>query len=159
MTRKNAGPVEVVHVVRSSYPVTAEQFALAWNGSETPQEAAEKMGMPYKIMLMRLSRYRKAGIKLKRMPRKNARRVDVNGINESNGIGNKFLDYNLQATAAPPQVERVLVLADERTTTPPARGLSVRIHLLDGTAYGLRIIERAARRCNCSPARGDGSAM
>jgi hypothetical protein len=39
-------------------------------------------------------------------------------------------------------VERVL--ADEKTTTSPARGLSVRIHLLDGIADGLRIIERAS---------------
>lgn len=144
MTRKNKPRAEhkrsaaPMYEGRTRYEVTPEEFALTWNASDSAEEVAEKLGMPEPIVLARVSNYRKRGVNLKKMRRKNARRVDVEAINKSIETTNTFLDDH----SASPLVERVLVLANDMVTTPPLRGLSVRIHLLDGTPDGPRIFER-----------------
>jgi hypothetical protein len=88
---------------------------------------------------------------MKKMPRKNARRVDVEAINKKLETVNTSF-----CSPAPELVERVLVLTNETGSKLPPRGLSVRIHLLDGTADGLRIFERlhsTLRAVTCSKAR------
>jgi hypothetical protein len=120
--------------------VTPDEFALTWQASDSAEEAAEKLGMPEPIVLARVSNYRKLGVNLKKMPRKNSRRVDVEGINKSIKLNNTFLDGH----STPASVESVLGLVNERLTTSSPVGLSVRIHLLDGTPDGFRIIERVS---------------
>ena len=67
---------------RTSYEVSAKTFALTWNRAGSAEEAAQKLEMPLPIVLARVSRYRKGGMKLKRMPRKNSRGFDVEYINK-----------------------------------------------------------------------------
>ena len=77
MARKKSSPKES----RAKYNVTPEQFAEIWTRSNSAEEAAEAMGMPLGIVLARLSTYRKRGARLKKMPRKNTRRVDIKAMN------------------------------------------------------------------------------
>jgi hypothetical protein len=148
MARKKARPEREG---RANYPVSPEEFALTWNGSASAQEAADELGMPLPIVLARVSNYRKKGIRMKKMPRKNGRRVDVEGINKKLETANSFF-----CQTSSELVERVFVLANQTGGTHPPRGLSVRIHLLDGTADGLRVFERlhsTLRAITCSKAR------
>jgi hypothetical protein len=74
-------PAEASYERRTQYTVTPEKFALTWNACESAEEVAEKLGMPKPIVLARVSNYRKMGIHLKKMRRKNSRRLDVDKIN------------------------------------------------------------------------------
>jgi hypothetical protein len=67
----------------------------------------------------------------------------VSKLNESIKTNNTSLVGYCQDNVNPVLVERVLVLANETVTTPQPRGLSMRFHLIDGTADGLLIVERA----------------
>jgi hypothetical protein len=66
---------------RSQFDITPEEFVTAWNAARTAQEAADKLGMPKAIAQARASKYRKAGVKLKKMSRRSGRRLDVEGLN------------------------------------------------------------------------------
>jgi hypothetical protein len=66
---------------RSTFDVTPEEFVTVWNASSTSQEAADKLGMPKAIAQARASKYRKAGVKLKKMRRGGGRQLDVAGLN------------------------------------------------------------------------------
>src|SRR6478672_7811948 len=74
---------ESVYERRTRYTVTPEEFALTWNSCDSAEEVAEKLGMPKPIILARVSNYRKKGVHLKKMRRKNARRLDVDKLNRS----------------------------------------------------------------------------
>ena len=80
--KKETPSPEYVHEERTRYPVTAADFVLCWNTSESADEVAEKLHMPKPIVQARVSNYRKRGIVMKKMRRKNARRVDVNLMNQ-----------------------------------------------------------------------------
>lgn len=67
---------------RTKYEITPEKFVEIWSRAESAEEAAEEMGMPLPIVLARVSNYRKKGVRLKKMPRKNSRRVDVDHLNK-----------------------------------------------------------------------------
>ncbi len=72
---------------RKRYNVTAEQFVKVWQESESAQEVAEKLDMPKNIVLARSAVYRKPrkdgtpGVRLKKMPRYNPRRLNVEALN------------------------------------------------------------------------------
>jgi hypothetical protein len=66
---------------RRNYDVTPEQFVKTWQGSETTQEVADKLGMPLPIVFARASAYRKAGVHLKKHKRKGKQGLDVEGLN------------------------------------------------------------------------------
>lgn len=68
-------------VKRKQYDVTPEEFVLAWHAAKSSQEAADKLGIPKAQAQARASKYRKLGVKLKRMSRSSGRRVDVDGLN------------------------------------------------------------------------------
>jgi hypothetical protein len=72
---------EKVKKKRKKYPVTDEQFVKAWSESNSAQEVADKLGMPKNIVLARSATWRNRGVKLKRMERKNPRRLDVDKLN------------------------------------------------------------------------------
>jgi hypothetical protein len=137
---------------RTHYPVSPEKFALIWNSCESAEEAAEKLEMPKPIVLARVSNYRQKGVRLKKMRRKNSRRLDVEKINQIiETQNNSFVD-----NSTPVAVERFLVLADNTVTTPQPRALSVRSYLFDGTPEGLRMVERlhsTVRAISCSKLR------
>jgi hypothetical protein len=129
--------------VRTHYEVSAEEFALTWNRSGSAQEAAERLGMPLPIVQARVSNYRKRGVNLKKMPRKNSRRLDVAKINEcirekcSLPSGEGGPDYTSGL------LQLALVVINEGEKTVPRRSFTVRLHLLEGTPGGLRVAERA----------------
>lgn len=62
------------------YSVTAEQFITTWQMSDTAADVAAKLEMPLKIIHARASNYRKAGIRLKQMPRR-SNKIDVEAFN------------------------------------------------------------------------------
>jgi hypothetical protein len=66
---------------RTKYNADQEEFVRVWQDSKTVQEACDRLKMPYSITLARVSLYRRRGVKLKKMPRKNSRRLDVDGLN------------------------------------------------------------------------------
>jgi len=66
---------------RKQYNVSDEQFVEAWQTSRSAAACAEKLGMPKNIVLARSAVYRKRGIQLKKMERKNPRRLDVDKLN------------------------------------------------------------------------------
>jgi hypothetical protein len=67
---------------RVTYDVSAEQFITAWEQAGSAEEVVEKLGMPKAIVHARASTYRSAGIKLKKMPRKARKRLDVDALNK-----------------------------------------------------------------------------
>lgn len=67
---------------RKQYNVSDAQFVEAWQTSKSAQEAADKLHMPKNIVLARSAVYRKRGIQLKKMERKNPRRLDVEKLNK-----------------------------------------------------------------------------
>jgi hypothetical protein len=129
--------------VRTHYEVSAEEFAMTWNRSGSAQEAAETLGMPLPIVQARVSNYRKRGVNLKKMPRKNSRRLDVAKLNEcisekcslSDGQGGPDYTSGL--------LQLALVVINEGEKAVLRRSFTVRLHLLEGTPGGLRIAERA----------------
>jgi transposase len=66
---------------KTDYGVTAEDFIVAWQESRTAQEVADRLGMPKPIIHARASEYRRAGIKLKPMPRGRAKQLDLQQLN------------------------------------------------------------------------------
>lgn len=74
---------------RESYDISPEDFVSVWQTSATAQEAADRLTaiagkpVPKDICLSRASVYRKRGINLKKMPRKNPRALKVDALNES----------------------------------------------------------------------------
>ena len=66
---------------RAKYDVTPEQFITAWQTSESADEVAEKLKMPKPIVLARVSSYRRAGLKLKKMPRRPGKELDIERLN------------------------------------------------------------------------------
>jgi hypothetical protein len=66
---------------RKDYNVTPQEFIRAWESSSTAEEVAEILGMPKAIVLARASNYRLQGVKLKKMPRQNKRKLDVDALN------------------------------------------------------------------------------
>jgi len=66
---------------RKQYNVNWESFVDAWQASTTAQEAADKLGMPKNIVLARYALYKKSGAKLKKMERKNPRKLDIDALN------------------------------------------------------------------------------
>jgi hypothetical protein len=66
---------------RARYDIPPEKFIEVWETSSTAEEAASRLNMPKPIVHARASQYRKAGVKLKSMPRPSKARLDVKGLN------------------------------------------------------------------------------
>lgn len=70
------------NVGRTEYDVSPEQFIRVWQAANSVDEVAAKLKMPKPIVLARKSNYVKAGVKLKKMPRKStSRNLDVDRLN------------------------------------------------------------------------------
>ncbi len=67
---------------KTEYNVTPEEFIKIWQTSESVTEVSDKTGMPEPIVHARASNYRQAGIRLKKMPRKNRLGLDVERLNK-----------------------------------------------------------------------------
>ena len=71
---------------RKQYNVSPEDFVKVWQSSESADEVAQKLNMPKNIVLARSAVYRKnrkdgsPGVPLKKMPRVNPRRLDVENL-------------------------------------------------------------------------------
>lgn len=76
---------------RNKYNISPEEFVRVWQESDSPQEVADKLGMPKNIVLARSAVYRKnrkdgtAGVPLKKMERKNPRKLDVAALTKLTG--------------------------------------------------------------------------
>jgi hypothetical protein len=68
-------------MARTTYNCSPERFVEVWERSRTSDAAAKQLGMPKSIAHARASSYRAQGIKLKRMPRRGPRPLDVEGLN------------------------------------------------------------------------------
>jgi hypothetical protein len=66
---------------RAAYDVTPEKFITVWQTSESADEVAEKLKMPKPIVLARASGYRRGGLKLKKMPRRPGKGLDIERLN------------------------------------------------------------------------------
>lgn len=66
---------------RTEYGVSAEQFIMTWQNSESAAEVSEKTGIPIPIVHARASLYRRKGVKLKKMKRSSDRGLDVDALN------------------------------------------------------------------------------
>lgn len=83
---------------RKQYNVSPEEFVKVWQTSNSAAEVAEKLKMPKNIVLARSAVYRKSrkdgspGINLKKMPRANPRKLDVDALR-------KLADENAPAEA------------------------------------------------------------
>jgi hypothetical protein len=66
---------------KKDYNVPPEDFIRAWQAASSAQEVADRLNMPRPIVLARASNYRKAGVKLKNMPRGPKRALDVAALN------------------------------------------------------------------------------
>jgi hypothetical protein len=67
---------------RTEYAVSPEEFIKVWQLSASADEVAKKLKMPKPIVHARASSYRKAGVKLKSMPRAGVRTLDVDKLNQ-----------------------------------------------------------------------------
>ena len=67
---------------RTEYNVSAEDFILAWQSSNTAEEVAAKVGMPRPLVHARACTYRSMGVRLKMLARVNPRRLDVEALNK-----------------------------------------------------------------------------
>lgn len=65
---------------RNSYRVSPADFVKVWQESGSAQEVADKLGVPKHIVLARSAQYRKNNIPLKKMPRINPRKLDVDAL-------------------------------------------------------------------------------
>jgi hypothetical protein len=65
----------------TKYEVSQEEFVRVWQDAQSVDEVCERLKMRYGIVLARVSNYRRRGVRLKKMPRKNSRRVDVDKLN------------------------------------------------------------------------------
>jgi hypothetical protein len=106
-----------------------------WQDASSTDEVCEKTKMPYGVVLARVSNYRRRGIRLKKMPRKNSRKVDVEKLNKILCKAKSFSEKQGPGTTPAGDGGSGLCL--------PARVSSVRISLLDGTADGVRVVEKS----------------
>jgi hypothetical protein len=67
---------------KTDYSVPAEDFIRAWQSASSAQEVADRLKMPKPIVLARAANYRKAGVHIKKMPRRSNRRLDVAALNK-----------------------------------------------------------------------------
>jgi hypothetical protein len=56
-------------------------FIETWEQADSAAEVAAKLQMPKPIVHARASNYRRAGVKLKSMPRRNKKSLNVEGLN------------------------------------------------------------------------------
>lgn len=66
---------------RARYDVPPERFVVAWNTSDSAQQAADALGMPRSVVIARAAKYRQAGVKLKGMKRGRRPKLDVDALN------------------------------------------------------------------------------
>ena len=66
---------------RKRYHVSVESFVRTWQSSTSASEASERLGLPVPLVTCRVWTYRRRGIKLKTMPRRNPRKLDIEGLN------------------------------------------------------------------------------
>ena len=70
-------------VARVKYNVDSETFVRTWQSSSTVEEVAQKLGMPASIANARAGGYRKKGINLKMMSkRENPHKLDIEKLNQ-----------------------------------------------------------------------------
>jgi hypothetical protein len=82
MTSK-AKPAPREEGARNTYNVTPEQFVETWEASDSLQEVADRLKMPKAIAAARAAQVRSAGVRLKKMVRKDrSRGLNVAGLNE-----------------------------------------------------------------------------
>lgn len=55
---------------------------MIWEGAHSAEEVSQKTGMPIPIVHARASKYRKAGVKLKKMRRYTPKSLDVDAMNQ-----------------------------------------------------------------------------
>ncbi len=67
---------------RKQYGVSDTSFCTTWQTSNSAGEVANRLNMPKNIVLARSAVYRKKGVDLKKMPRQNPRKLDVQKLNE-----------------------------------------------------------------------------
>jgi hypothetical protein len=67
---------------RQSYDVSPEEFCRVWQTCSSADEVAKKLRMPKPIVHARASSYRTAGIKLKNMPRRSKKGLDIDALNK-----------------------------------------------------------------------------
>ncbi len=67
---------------KTDYSVSPEEFIRVWQAASSAQEVADRLKMPKPIVLARASNYRKAGVHIKKMPRRSNRRLDVAALNK-----------------------------------------------------------------------------
>jgi hypothetical protein len=67
---------------KTNYNVDAVQFVRIWTECKTATEVAERLGVPRPIVLARASKYRKAGVKLKKLEREVRSSFDVEKLNQ-----------------------------------------------------------------------------
>ena len=77
---------------RNEYSVTPEEFVVAWNSSETAEEAAGKLAMPKAIAQARATTYRRMGIPLKKMDRRPKTSLNLELLNKLANEAEKKLD-------------------------------------------------------------------
>lgn len=66
----------------TEYNVTAEEFVAIWEASSSSQEVSERTGMPVPIVNARASKYRKSGVKLKKMRKGVPPSIQVDELNK-----------------------------------------------------------------------------
>lgn len=92
MANENAAVEELGEKAeRKQYNVSSTEFVQAWEEANSAQEVSDKLDMPKNIVLARSAVYRKRGVKLKKMPRNNPRKLDVDFLNSltQNGQSNE----------------------------------------------------------------------
>lgn len=68
---------------RRNYTISPEQFVRTWQTSKTIAEVGEKLGMPKPIVYARAHKYRREGVKLKKMkPERKGMSIDVDKFNK-----------------------------------------------------------------------------
>lgn len=67
--------------LRAKYNVSAKLFVETWQAAAHVEEVSQKLGMPVPIVHARATGYRRKGLILKPMPRKNPNAVDVDELN------------------------------------------------------------------------------
>ena len=66
---------------RKRYHVSVEAFVRVWQAGDSAKDVSEKLGLPLPLVTCRVWTYRRRGIRLKKMPRRNPRKLDVEILN------------------------------------------------------------------------------
>ncbi len=77
--------------------ISAREFCLVWNHCICAEEVARALGLPKQSVLSRASRYRRKGVRLKKLAPSPRKRLDVEGLNRLLG------DAAPGGGAAPPE--------------------------------------------------------